>query len=176
MIFVLFGPPGVGKTYMGQLIGRTLNIPFFDADTLIDAEEHQLIQSGLYDQNARDRFVKKLIKQVESILNDAGNQDLIIAEAFTKEKNRYEFMSNFPGNVFYIIVDTPRELAKERSDNRYSLGGHVINERAFETIWGEFEPPRFLHFTMPNADLSDDKIVENFTHLIQLAKRRRGNL
>lgn len=159
---------------MGQLIGRTLNIPFFDADTLIDAEEYQLIQSGRYDQFARDVFVQKLIKQTEIMLENNDNQDLIIAEAFTKEKNRYEFMNNFPGNVFYIIVDAPRELARQRAGNRFSMGDHVINDKAFEAIWGEFEQPRFLHFTMPNTDLSDKKIIENFNNLIQLAKSRRS--
>ena len=161
---------------MGQLLGRVLNIPFFDADTLIDAEETQLLQTAKYDQSARDRFVRKLIKQVDTIMINNPNQDLIVAEAFTKEKNRYDFMDYFPGNVFYIIVDTPIELAQQRAHNRTLLGEHVINDSAFQLIWNEFEEPRFLHFTMPNVDVSDDQIVKDFENLVKLAKRRRAVL
>ena len=151
-----------------------MDIPFFDADTLIDAEEMQLLRDGEYDQIARDKFVKKLISQVDVLLS-SPKQDLIVAEAFTKEKNRYEFMDHFPGNVCYIMINTPIGLAKERAQQRCVVGKHVINDIAFEHIWSEFETPRFLYFSLSNVDIPDVQLVHEFTRLIELVHHRRGD-
>jgi len=176
MIYVLFGPPGVGKTYIGQLLSRTYELPFFDADILIDAEEFQLLQSGEYDQAARDVFVEKLIKHVESLIESNGfTQDLIIAEAFTKERNRLNFMKKFEGNVCYIMVDTPPNLAWKRAKERIKISRklHVINEKAFHQIWSEFEEPKLLYMVLKNNSSDDDTIVAEFGNLITLLKRGR---
>lgn len=175
MIYVLFGPPGVGKTYIGQLLSRSFDLPFFDADTLIDSEEMQLLQSGKYDQPARDNFVTKLIKHVESLIEDHGNvQDLVVAEAFTKERNRLEFMNKFPNNVCYIMVDTPVTIAKDRARKRLKSGLHAINDVALELIWKEFEPPKLLFITLHNYDVVDRDIVTQFGNLVKLLRRGKN--
>lgn len=175
MIYVLFGPPGVGKTYIGQLLSRSFDLPFFDADTLIDSEEMQLLQSGKYDQSARDIFVTKLIKHVESLIADHGNvQDLVVAEAFTKERNRTEFMKKFPNNVCYIMVNTPVIVAKDRARKRLKSGLHVINDVALELIWKEFEPPKLLYMTLNNYDVQDGDLVTQFGNLVKLIRRGKN--
>lgn len=175
MIYVLFGPPGVGKTYIGQLLSRYFDLPFFDADTLIDSEEMQLLQSGKYDQVARDHFVEKLINHVEGLINDQGNiQDLVVAEAFTKEKNREVFMSKFPENVCYIMVNTPVEVAKDRAKKRLGLRKHVINDVALELIWKEFEKPKVLYLSINNYKVVDSELVAQFGNLIKLLRRGKN--
>ncbi|MFH1244849.1 MAG: AAA family ATPase [bacterium] len=175
MIYVLFGPPGVGKTYIGQLLSRSFDLPFFDADTLIDSEERQLLQSGEYDQSARDRFVSKLINHVETLIVDHGRvQDLVVAEAFTKEKNRIEFMKKFPNNVCYIMINTPVEVAKSRAKKRLDSGHHVINNVALELIWKEFEQPRLLYMSLNNYEVVDRELVIQFRNLLKLLRKGRS--
>jgi shikimate kinase len=175
MIYVLFGPPGVGKTYIGQLLSRYFDLPFFDADTLIDSEEMQLLQSGSYDQESRDNFVTKLITHVDSLINDHGNiQDLVVAEAFTKEKNRVEFMKKFPSNVCYIMVNTPVEVAKDRAKKRFGESKHAINNVALELIWKEFEPPKVLYLSLNNYQVVDSELVTQFGNLVKLLRRGKN--
>lgn len=172
MIYVLFGPPGVGKTYIGQLLSRTFDLPFFDADTLIDSEEMQLLQSGTYNQHARDNFVEKLINHVQSIVDyREGVQDLLVAEAFTKEKNRVEFMQNFPRKVCYIMVKAPLEVAKNRAKKRFGEIKHVINETALKLIWSEFEPPKLSYMSLNNYQVVDSSLVAEFGNLVKLLRR-----
>ena len=175
MIYVLFGPPGVGKTYTGQLLSRTFDLPFFDADTLIDAEEMQLLQSGRYDQGARDRFVAKLINHIQLLVDDHGKtQDIVVAEAFTKEKNRIDFMNQFVGNTCYIMVNTPANVAKKRAIDRLSRSHHVINLKALDLIWKEFEQPRMLFVSLNNYRVTDDDLITQFDNLIKLLRRGKS--
>lgn len=172
MIYVLFGPPGVGKTYVGQLLSHSFDLPFFDADTLIDSEETQLLRSGRYDQNARDNFVSKLISHVKGLVQDHGSvQDLVVAEAFTKEKNRIMFMKNFENNVCYIMINSPEEVAKKRSKSRLKEVRHVINAEAFELIWKEFERPKLLYISLNNYQVNDLDIIDQFGNLLKLFRR-----
>ncbi|MCP5491862.1 MAG: AAA family ATPase [Chlamydiales bacterium] len=41
-MFILYGPPGVGKSTLGKRLAQKLEIPFFDIDELIEAQSNQL--------------------------------------------------------------------------------------------------------------------------------------
>ncbi len=169
MIYVLFGPPGVGKTYIGALLAKKNHWHFFDADTIYlnDDELRYLLANDKYDQQARDGFVKKLIMTVQHMLSVNGEQDLVIAEAFTKEKNRLEFMKYFDGQVAYIMIHASRDLAFERMRARMKKEDHVVDEGVFEFIWDEFESPRIPHKILRNIDKTDSEILEEFTNLLE---------
>lgn len=169
MIYVLFGPPGVGKTYIGSLLAKNKDWHFFDADMIYmnDDELRYLLANGKYDQNARDSFVKKLIMTVQHMLSVDSGKDLIIAEAFTKEKNRVEFMKYFDGQVSYIMIHASRNLAFERMRARMKKEEHVVDEDVFEFVWDEFEAPKMPHKVLRNIDKTDEEITEEFNNLIE---------
>ena len=169
MIYVLFGPPGVGKTYIGGLLAKRKNWHFFDADTIYlnDDELRYLLANGKYDQKARDGFVKKLIMTVQHMLSVNNGEDLVIAEAFTKEKNREEFMKYFDGQVAYIMIHASRDLAFERMRARMKKEDHIVDEGVFEFIWDEFEAPNIPHKVLRNIDKNDQEICEEFTNLLE---------
>lgn len=169
MIYVLFGPPGVGKTYIGGLLAKRNKWHFFDADTIYlnDDELRYLLENGKYDQKVRDRFVRKLIMTVQHMVAVDNGKDLIIAEAFTKEKNRSEFMNYFDNQVKYIMVHSTRDLAFQRMRARMKKEDHVVNEEVFEFVWDEFETPKIPHMVLRNMDKTDGEIVDEFNNLVQ---------
>ena len=169
MIYVLFGPPGVGKTYIGNLLAKSKNWHFFDADTIYlnDDKLRYLLESGKYDQKVRDRFVNQLIMTVQHMVAEDDGKDLVIAEAFTKEKNRVEFMKYFDAQVKYIMVHSTRDLAFQRMRARMKKEEHVVDEEVFEFVWDEFEAPKIPHMVLRNMDKNDITIVEEFDNLIQ---------
>ncbi len=169
MIYVLFGPPGVGKTYIGGLIAKHKKWHFFDADTIYlnDDELRYLLESGKYDQTVRDRFVKKLIMTVQHMLSVNDGKDLIIAEAFTKEKNRAEFMKYFDEQVSYIMIHASRDLAFERMRQRMKKESHVVDESVFDFVWAEFETPKIPHKLLRNINKTDGEICEEFNNLLE---------
>ncbi len=166
MIYVLFGPPGVGKTYIGSLLAKHKNWHFFDADTIYlnDDELRYLLTSGQYDQKIRDKFVNKLIMTVQHMLSENDGRDLVIAEAFTKERN---FMKYFDDQVQYIMVHASRDLAFNRMRARMIKEDHVVDESVFEFVWGEFEAPKIPHKVLRNIDKIDAEIIDDFNNLLE---------
>lgn len=169
MIYVLFGPPGVGKTYVGRLLAKNLNWNFFDADTIYfnDDELRYLLDSGKYDQATRDKFVDKLMIAAQHMVSKSPNRHLVIAEAFTKEKNRSEFLQYFDDQVEYIMVHASRDLAHQRTLARMKKEDHVVDEEIFEFIWDEFETPKIPHKVLRNDEKTDNELLEEIKNLIE---------
>lgn len=166
MIYVLFGPPGVGKTYIGQLVAKEFGWHFFDADILYDDELKFLLRSGNYTQSIRDKFVEKLVAATERLVGEYGSK-LVIAEAFTKEKNRFEFMRHFDNQVCYVMVRATKELAKVRMRQRLSKGEHVVDEFVFEFVWDEFESPSIPYRLLSNQNSDEKQIIDAFTGIVE---------
>lgn len=166
MIYVLFGPPGVGKTFIGQLVADKMGWHFFDADVLYDDELKYLLRSGKYTQEIRDRFVDKLVATTERLVADSDD-NIVIAEAFTKEKNRFEFLRHFDYQVSYVMVRASKSLAKQRMLERQTKGEHVVDEFVFEFVWDEFESPSIPHQTLHNQSADQDEIIARFASIVQ---------
>lgn len=164
MIYVLFGPPGVGKTYLGGIFAKEIKSPFFDADDLINEEERELIQSGKYNQRIRNVFVGRLLNTVDKLTLSCN--DLIVAEAFTKEKNREEFKKRFNGNVVFIKVKVGRELARKRALRRHKSTEHTINLQAFDKFWDEFDDPMIDHVEINNVNRTDEDMIRDFSKIM----------
>lgn len=168
MIYVLFGPPGVGKTYIGGLVSKKLGMKFFDADILFDEELKQMLRAGTFNQEVRDIFFDKLNLVTEHLLSKLdANQDLIIAQAFIKEKNRGEFLHYFDEHVRYIFVNTTKDLAHHRVSERSKHEEHIVDNNVFEYAWREFESPRVPHISIDNSSIDNETIIQTFTKVLE---------
>ncbi|MCC7529527.1 MAG: shikimate kinase [Candidatus Melainabacteria bacterium] len=62
---VLIGLPGAGKTSVGEILARLLNLSFFDSDRLVEAKENRTV-SRIFAEDGENRF-----RELESrILDD----------------------------------------------------------------------------------------------------------
>jgi len=168
MIYVLFGPPGVGKTYIGELVSHKLGMKFFDADILFDEELKVMLRSGVFNQQVRDIFFDKLNIVTEYLLSELDDgQSLIIAQAFIKEKNRGEFLHHFDEQVKYVLVNATKDLAHSRVTERIKKQEHVVDENVFEYAWREFDVPIIPHIEIDNINIDNESLLKTFTELIE---------
>lgn len=162
-MYILFGPPGVGKTYIGQLLSDTFGFFFFDADQLYDEPLKKKIQNNTYTQSDRDQFIEKLIKTVK-VIAEQTNKDVVIAEAFTKDVNRRRFLEIFPNSKF-IYVNAFKDIAKNRMHYRLLREKHVIEEQSFNQFWNEFEKPTVKYTIINNIQSTNADLISSFNEL-----------
>jgi len=160
MIYVLFGPPAVGKTYIGRLLSKKTGTNFFDADKQISKNETILLKSGEYNQKNRDSFITKLQKKVYEL--SQKYKELIIAEAFTIESNRIDFKNYFKSKVLFINIEAPRAVAKKRAIKRLKEKPHIINIELFNFFWKVFEKPQIEHNVINNYQKKDSDLIKEF--------------
>ncbi|MCB1117905.1 MAG: AAA family ATPase [Chlamydiia bacterium] len=66
-MFILYGPPGVGKSTLGKRLAQKLEIPFFDIDELIEAQSNQLRHELWQKDPIYYRILeRKVVKQLPS--------------------------------------------------------------------------------------------------------------
>lgn len=95
MLIILFGEAGVGKSHLGTIFAKQNGFMFWDADDLLPTEMKETIQKGnLFTQSMRDQFVDQMIQGISKRL--ASTNNLIVAQALYKEKNRNQLLSAFP--------------------------------------------------------------------------------
>ena len=149
MIYVLFGPPGVGKTYIGNLASHRYSLFFFDADDEIQEQEKIAIKEGKYTQAMRDEFVDRLKDKVAHL--HRLHQNFILAEAFTKEANRADFYCSFSPRIKFIRITTPYSLVEKRILKQSERQNHVISSlNLLKYFWTIFDRPHLPHATLIN--------------------------
>lgn len=68
--------PGSGKTYFGQLLAQTLQVPFFDLDTLIENATGSTIPNLFQQGAAYFRTIET--QQLEHFLANAPNKETLV--------------------------------------------------------------------------------------------------
>ena len=169
MIYVLFGPPGVGKSYLGSLISLKTDYGFVDADNMFDEIERSLIRKGQYDIRARMLFFEKIIKYLRNIY-PIKFSNLVVAQAFTLEENREQFIKSNKNDVHFIQVKCPRDVAKSRVINRFKIKTHIITPEIFDRIWDQFEQPRIECDILLNENVSDSQLESKMTKIFDRFK------
>lgn len=144
-LFILFGPPGCGKNYVGDIMAERYGFLFYDADVDHTDEQNQAKQEGRpFTEEMRVGFFEKVHTKIEDFLH--SNNRLVVANAFINDRFRGEFLAKFPLANF-ILLEVSHEERKRRILARESHG--VPPELAI--IMGDrFEPVTIPHKILNN--------------------------
>lgn len=72
---ILIGPPGAGKTTIGEVLSQNLGVNFSDSDQMIEDEEKRSISEIFVDQG--EKYFREIEKRV--VLNAIRNADGVLA-------------------------------------------------------------------------------------------------
>ena len=125
----LYGPPGAGKSTIGQLIAEKLRLPFIDLDRVIETNAGMSIPQ-IMEQQGETAFremetaaLKFLVTEKDSIVALGGG-------ALLREENRAFAESN--GNVLLLMAELPTLLDRIQHEpgKRPLLAGDLKNKFA----------------------------------------------
>lgn len=153
MMLVLFGLPGAGKTYTGQLFARKYGWYFYDGDQdlpqrMLDALE---TLSQITDE-MRDEFFHKLLQNVKNI--QKKHENIVVSQTFIKEKYREWMLRNFPDAQF-ILIQSDTSVREKRLYDRRKSEAYLAYARVMVTY---FEEPKINYLTIENSEKGEKSL------------------
>jgi shikimate kinase len=159
--YILVGPKGSGKTYIGMLMQRRLNIGFLRVEN---------IWLGLKDEMHSKGYVQKGFSLVEKTIDEM----LAVAAKITIESTgAHEYFNVFLDslrkkyNVRLIKVTAPLALCFERIKSRdQSVHIPVSDERAEEINRKAAGVDLAFDLEIENVEKPDEKIIESISGIL----------
>ncbi|OGH20379.1 MAG: hypothetical protein A3D74_01055 [Candidatus Levybacteria bacterium RIFCSPHIGHO2_02_FULL_37_13] len=149
MLLIVFGLPGAGKTYVGNLLRDEFGFYFYEGDRdLTDEMQQALKEKKLFNDSMRDVFFKNLIGKVSQL--HKTKKHLVVAQTFIKEKYRNRLLKSLP-HARFILVQTENALREKRFLQRNDLDLNYV-----KGMVKLFEKPNVEHFKIENN--TDGKI------------------
>ena len=159
MLFIVFGLPGAGKTYVGKLFKDEFGFFFFDGDKeLTDEMQQALKEKNLFNDSMRDVFFQSLINKVLQL--HRTKKHLVVAQTFIKEKYRNQLLKAMPFARF-ILVQTKKVLREKRLLQRNDLDQDYVKKMI--TL---FEKPTIEHFKIRNDTNGKIQLIKRLENIL----------
>lgn len=160
---VLFGLPGTGKTFVGNVLKKYSSYHHFDGDIDLPNDMKKAIRmQTVITDSMRDIFFQKMIKSMKRLRIKYKN--IVVTQTFIKEKYRKLFLREFPGTKF-VFIQTDAVLREARLMKRKASS---LDLKYSKKMCRNFEIPQIDHSAI-NNDSDGEKNIKKQLQLI-LAK------
>ncbi len=162
MIFVVFGLPGTGKTFVGKLLNEKLGYYYYEGDTVMpdDIKDAVFKKQAITDEQ-RDVFFKRLIEEIKKL--QETQQNIVVSQTFIKEQYRQQFLQAFPDTQF-LLVETDTPIREGRLEKRKSF---PIDKEYARAMCKIFETPKLTHKTINNTAEGEEEIKKQIDVLLE---------
>lgn len=144
-LFILFGLPGVGKTFVGNIFKKHFNFYFYDGDNELPDEMKQAIKNQTKITDAmRDVFFQKLIQKIKKLKLQYEN--IVIAQTFIKDKYRKMLLKKLK-EVNFILIQTNTPIRESRLKKRKE---YPLDMEYARNMVLHFEKPTFPYLHILN--------------------------
>lgn len=154
-IIVIFGYPGVGKTYVGNVLKEKFGFYFYDGDTNLSIGMKQAIKTKTqFSKLMRLLFFQRLHKSVGLLIRK--HPKLGVTQTFIKEEYRTKFLKEFP-QARFILITADNIIREKRLKKRSELSLDISYARYMVE---HFETPQISHFELSNNTDGHMEIVK----------------
>ena len=169
MIYVLTGVSGVGKTTIGILLSRELDLPFFDADDFHPASNVEKMKNGIPLQDEdREEWLHSISLKIKEWSRGRG---VVFACSALKEKYREKLQSVPKEQITWIFLHSEFEVIHNRLQSRKN---HYFNPVLLQSQYSTLEIPGYgIHI---NVNKTEEEIVREIVEKIRNPKSEIGLL
>jgi len=134
MLVVVMGVAGVGKSRVGELVARGLELPFHDADAFHTEESRRKMAAGIPLTEAdREPWLQDLARRMGEWEAEVG---AVVACSALRRHHREVLAS--AGQVRFVFLDADAETIRERIAQRK---GHYMPPKLLDSQLATLEPP-----------------------------------
>ncbi len=160
MIIILFGLPGVGKNYIGDLLSKKYNFYFYDADKAMTSKVKELIkQNQIVSDKDREECFNIVVEKINTLAKK--HQNIVIGQALLKNKHRLFFKKKFPRAIF-ILVKANSEIRGIRVANRK----HHVSKEYAKKVKHLFEKSTIDNYVIENHGMGDKNITQQLEDIL----------
>ncbi len=135
MIYIVFGVSGCGKTTIGTLLAKKLDIPFYDADAFHPKANIIKMSKGLPLNDSDRKPWLEAIGEAFSTWEKGG----VLACSALKETYR-ALLNTYGKNIQWIYLDGSFELIQQRMEARK---GHFMKSNLLQSQFDTLEIPDY---------------------------------
>jgi shikimate kinase len=161
-VYILIGPKGSGKTYIGQLLEQELGIPFLQVEPIFLAikGESDALNPHYLEKGYRlvEEAVASNLQTNDSVAFDSTGAALEFKHLLARLETRY--------SVKLIRIHAPADLCLSRIKARDKSLQIPVSEELIETVNRLSVAAEFDYaLTIDNGGASDEKIISAFRSL-----------
>lgn len=167
MIIFLFGLPGAGKSYVGKLLARERQLPFWDGDNALDEEMKDYIrQEKNFTPQMTAKLSQTLIKEIKQRSLASTTKPFIVSQAMLRECDRALIRQHF-SNLLFIQVKASAELLDERIKTRNDWVSPEYAQKINLAFQLSHQDKASIYPALINDGQSDNQLMEQFEQLLE---------
>ena len=180
MPIVLIGLPGAGKTSVGEILARLLNLSFFDSDRLIEAKENRTV-SRIFAEDGEKRF-----RELESlVLDELKNGSFVLScggglpmtpgnmDALLKLGQVVYLKTEIDELVKRLAATHDRPLLKSNLNDSETSDEHVLRKRLSTLESERAQVYERAALTVQTDGLSTDQVAEKILQKVIKSEQTR---
>jgi shikimate kinase len=162
---VLLGMMGAGKSSIGRLISRELNLAFFDIDNLIEKDAGMSVtdifkkKGENYFRNLEEKITLKILKTVCNVISLGGG-------SFTNTKIRKEILTNHFS--FWLNWDESVLLKRIRNSKKRPLAFKLTDHQIKQLIKKRSKIYSKAEFKINCNNLTKTEIVQKIIKIYEI--------
>jgi shikimate kinase len=171
MKVVFVGYMGSGKSLVGKLLAKKLEVPFYDLDAIIEEKEHQSIselfetKGEIYFRKIENNILKLVLQKTESFVLSLGGGTPCY-------HNNHELLQDDEIVSFYLKATSAKivERLQDEKDARPLLAS-INNDQLLDFITKHLFDRSFYYHQVNHVIAIDEKSVEQLVDEIQMKLR-----
>jgi gluconate kinase len=160
MLLVLFGLPGAGKSFAGQLLRDRFGFFFHEADDDIPDDYRRAVAAGqVVDDERRDAYHRHLLERLAQL--HRAHPRLAVAVPLLRDRHRRWIQERFPEAVFVLVQCEPNRW-RARLESRT----HTVSLDYAKKVIDLYEPPTVANHILDDTAEGPADIERQLTALL----------
>jgi len=161
MLLILFGLPGAGKSFAGQVLRDRFGFYFHEADDDIPDDYKRAVAAGqVVDDERRDAYHHHLLDRLAEL--SAAHPRLAVAVPLLRDRHRRWIQERFSESVFILVQCDPARW-RARLDSRT----HTIGLDYAQKVLSLYEPPTIPHTLLDDTAEGTAEVERQLASLLE---------